>query len=90
MKIAYRGGQLSLPVLGCLECLGLLLSLEVAPLDDHLVADPSVELLAFPPWSSHPCRSWYKPAALCSKYSPTQVHNGAHMHHIEPISFTQR
>ena len=32
-----------LSVLGCLECLCLLFALEVAPLDVHLVADPSVE-----------------------------------------------
>ena len=31
----YRGGQLSLSVLGCLACLGLLLALEVASLDVH-------------------------------------------------------
>jgi hypothetical protein len=34
--IPYRGGQLWLSVVGCLECLGLLLALEVAPLDVHL------------------------------------------------------
>ena len=43
MMSPYRGLQLSLSVLGCLECLGLLLALEVAPLDVHLVAGPSVE-----------------------------------------------
>ena len=30
-------------MLGCLECLGLLLALEVALLDVHLVLGPSVE-----------------------------------------------
>ena len=32
-----------LSVLGCLECLGLLLALGVAPLDVHLELVPSVE-----------------------------------------------
>ena len=34
--IPYRGGQLWLSELGCLECLGHLLALDVAPLDVHL------------------------------------------------------
>ena len=40
MMIPYRGGKLSLPALGCHECLGLLLALEVAPLDVHLEPVP--------------------------------------------------
>ena len=35
MMSPFRGAQLSLSVLGCLECLGLLIALWVAPLD-HL------------------------------------------------------
>jgi hypothetical protein len=38
--IPYRGGQLWLTVLGCLECLGHHLALDLAPLDVHLEPVP--------------------------------------------------
>ena len=41
-------------MLGCFECLGLLLALEVALLDVHLVAGPSVEHALLPPLRGRP------------------------------------